>query len=134
MDAAEKAEAATKGSGMRFAKSPLDPLLLQLVQDYTDGSDLSDKLAKLFQVLPPNQANGAPGARVLTRISGFEGARPGRIGGDHEQRVLRDAQEAGALPSMRSQPSPAVADRLSEISGAPPGAAGLSNSTGDPPG
>ena len=62
MDAAEKAEAATKGGGMRFAKSPLDPLLLQLVQDYTDGSDLSDKLARLFQVLPPNQANRAPGA------------------------------------------------------------------------
>ena len=52
MDAAEKAEATIKGVGVRFAKSPLDPLLLQLVQDYTDDNDLSDKLAKLFQVLP----------------------------------------------------------------------------------
>lgn len=34
----------------RDARNPLDPLLLRLTLDYTDGDDLSDRLAKLFQV------------------------------------------------------------------------------------
>ena len=35
------------------ARSPLDPLLMQLARDFTDDQDLSDRLQKLYKVVAP---------------------------------------------------------------------------------